>query len=183
MQPYPVGGPPVEPVGLAEMRAYLRLDHELEDPLVRRLITAARLQVEAATGRCVAGGLYRLILDRWPPARLVRLPLRPLVGIERVAVADGQGAFQDLAPGLVLAHPTADPPALTVLPAAPDPRIPLGGILIEVRAGDGEGAPEALRQAVRMLAARWFEHRGDGAGEPMPPDAAALVAPYRRFRI
>jgi hypothetical protein len=40
---------------------------------------------------------------------------------------------------------------------------------------------------VKRLAAHWFEHRGeaDGIGEApvVPPDIAALLAPFRRGRI
>jgi hypothetical protein len=37
---------------------------------------------------------------------------------------------------------------------------------------------------VRLLVGRWFENRGDALDDaPMPPDVAALVAPYRRLRL
>ena len=183
MHPIPIGGPPVEPVTLAAMRAYLRVDGDIEDALIEGLARAARLQVEAASGRLLAEGRWRIGLDRWPPGRLVRLPLAPLVSVERVAVADGSGALHDLGPGLVTVHPAADPPALTVSPAAPDPGIPAGGVVIEVRAGYGTAAPESLAQAVRLIAARWFEHRGDGQAGPLPADIAALVRPFRRLRV
>lgn len=51
MLPVLVAGPAVEPVSLADMRLYLRLDGTDEDELVAALIAAARLQIEAAT-RC-----------------------------------------------------------------------------------------------------------------------------------
>ncbi|MFL1877081.1 head-tail connector protein, partial [Hansschlegelia beijingensis] len=57
--------PEAEPIGLADAKAYLRLDHDHEDPLVQDLIAAAARQVEKPTRRV-------LIAQRW---RLdVRLP-------------------------------------------------------------------------------------------------------------
>ena len=57
---------------------------------------------------------------------------------------------------------------------------------MEVRAGYGataEDVPAPLRQAVRLIVARWFENRGDADPGPAPPDVMALVAPFRRVRI
>jgi hypothetical protein len=35
-----------------------------------------------------------------------------------------------------------------------------------------------------MLVARWFQNRGDAPADlTLPPDVAALVAPYRRMRL
>ena len=51
MNPILITGPAVEPVTLAEMRAYLRLDDTAEDDLVAALVTTARQCVESASGR------------------------------------------------------------------------------------------------------------------------------------
>jgi hypothetical protein len=35
-----------------------------------------------------------------------------------------------------------------------------------------------------IMVARWFENRGDVAGvQDLPPEALALVAPFRRARL
>ena len=87
MIPIPIAGPAVEPVTVAEMRAYLRLDDEAEADLIAALITAARLQVEAATRCTLIAQTWRIVLDAWPPGRVVRLPLWPVVEIEAVRVS------------------------------------------------------------------------------------------------
>ena len=79
-----------------------------------------------------------------------------------------------------------DPPRLIVDPRAPEPGRAWGGVVIEVRAGFGaspESVPEPLRQAIRLLVARWFENRGDAASSLLPPDVQALIAPFRRMRL
>ncbi|GJD95712.1 head-tail connector protein [Methylobacterium iners] len=187
MTPIRVDDPAVEPVSLAAMRAYLRLDpdHDAEDGLVTSLLAAARSAIEAATGRILAPGRYRLMLTAWPADGRVPLPLSPLVALVRASVVDAQGAVTELGPGLV--RPGPDPveaPVLIVDPAAPS--LMGRAALVEVAAGyGGEGPPlpPALAQAIRMLTAAWFEHRGDEAVPILPASVAALIAPHRRLRL
>ena len=62
----------------------------------------------------------------------------------------------------------------------------VNGIEIDVTAGYGPSSievPAPLRQAVMMLVAHWYEHRGavghDMAGAVPPHGFDALIAPYR----
>jgi uncharacterized phiE125 gp8 family phage protein len=46
--------------------------------------------------------------------------------------------------------------------------------------------PEPIRQAIRILVAHWHENRAIVAGAevaPVPPNAAALIAPYRMLPL
>lgn len=186
MTPIRVAGPTVEPVSLAEMRAYLRLDSDAggaEDALIGHLLAAARAGVEAATRRLLAPGRYRLMLTAWPTRGIVPVPLSPLLAVERVGLVDARGAVTDLPPGLVRLGPDpVEAPALHIDPAAPP--LDARAALVEVSAGyggDGLPVPPALAQAIRLLAAHGFEHRGDTAAPP--PAVAALVEPLRRLRL
>jgi uncharacterized phiE125 gp8 family phage protein len=66
-----------------------------------------------------------------------------------------------------------------------------GGIELDVTVGYGDAAtdvPEALRQAVRLLVAHWYENRGVVATDttrvaPLPSTITALLAPYRMLRL
>lgn len=187
MIPILINGPAVEPVGVPEMRAHLRLDGTQEDDLVAGLVTAARLMVEAASCRILVLQTWRVVLDRWPTGRIVRLPLSPLVAVTRVAVADGAGALADLPASAAEAETAADPPRIRVAATAPEPGIARGGIVLEASFGYGpapESVPEPLRLAIKILVARWFENRGDIAGEQsLPAEALALLRPFGRARI
>ena len=186
MTPIPIDGPAVEPVGAPDMRAYLRLDDGADDDLIAALVRTARMHVEAAAGRVLVESRWRVGLDAWPEGRVVPLPVSPLIAVERVRVFDPDGGATDVPAGLYEADPFSDPPSLIVDPLAPEPGRGGQGVLIEVRAGFGatsESVPEPLRQAVRLLVARWFENRGDADPGPLPPDVWALVAPFRRMRI
>jgi len=187
MVPIAIDGPAVEPVSVPEMRGYLRLDHESEDELIAGLVKAGRLLVEAASRRILIESRWRLVLDQWPAGRVVPLPASPLIAVERVELRDAAGAWSEANLDHVVASPEADPPLIRVSDGVPDPGQPHGGIAIEFRAGFGPAAPavpEPLRQAVRMLVARWFESRGDIAGpQDLPSDIEALLRPFQRIRL
>ena len=174
MTPIRVDAADVEPVTLAEMRGYLRLDPDdagAENALVERLIAAARAQVEVAARRILVPGRYRLMLTAWPRHGWLPLPLSPLLAVARAGLVDDAGAVTDLAPGLVVE--AGVPPLLR------------RAALIEVDAGHGGAGPPvppALVQAIRLLVAHAFEHRGD-TSVPPPPGVASLVEPLRRLRL
>lgn len=186
MTPIRVDAAIVEPVTLADMRRHLRLDPDetAEDALVESLVSAARAVVETASRRILAPGRYRVMLTGWPSDGFVPLPLSPLVALVRAGSVDAAGVVTDLAPGLVRLGPDpVEAPGLIVSPAAPP--LERSAALIEVDAGHGGAgppAPPALVQAIRQLAAWWFEHRGDEPGA-LPPGIGAVIAPHRRMRL
>ena len=58
----------------------------------------------------------------------------------------------------------------------------IAGIEFEITAGYGETAasvPEPLRQAMRLLIARYYANRDTVAADKLPEAVAALIAPYR----
>lgn len=185
MRPIPIAGPAVEPVTVTEMQGVLRLDDGAEEAFVAALILAARRHVEDVTGRRLIEQRWRVMLERWPPGRVVALPLSPVMAIERVRVAGPHGEPEDLAVGRYRLS-ASDPPCLVVDPATPAPGPTLEGVVIDVVAGYGATAaevPAPLVQAIRLLVARWFEHRGDGSEAARPADVLALLSPYRARRI
>lgn len=186
MHPILVDGPAVEPVTLAEMKAYLRVDDDAEDELIAGLIKAARLMVEAASRRILIAQSWRVMLDRWPEGRAVLLPLSPVLSVENVSVFGATGVTSEVAIETIDADLLADPPRL-VAATAPEPGRNTNGIAIDVRAGYGavpEDVPAPLRLAIKILVARWFENRGDCVGDPtLPSEALSLIAPFQRPRL
>ncbi|WP_112663106.1 head-tail connector protein [Microvirga flavescens] len=186
MHPILVDGPAVEPVTLAEMKTYLRVDDDAQDELISGLIKAARLMVEAVSRRILIEQSWRIALDSWPQARTIVLPLSPLIAVTRVQVFDALGIASDAPAGAFEVEALSDPPRI-FLTNAPDPGRARNGIFIDLRAGYGAdpgAVPAPLRLAVKILVARWFENRGDVAGEQMmPPEALSLIAPFQRARL
>ena len=188
MIPIFVDGPAVEPILLSEMKAYLRVDDDdsAQDAVIAGLVKAARLTVEGASRRVLIEQRWRVVLDRWPGDRVVLLPLSPLISVESIKVFDAGGAAASIPAGAIESDRFSDPPRIAVTDA-PEPSKARSGIVIEVLAGYGsaaEAVPASLRLAIKILVAHWFEKRGDVAGEQiLPPEAFALVAPFRRARL
>ena len=188
MIPIFISGPAVEPITLAEMKAYLRVDDDdfAQDDLIAGLIRAARLMVEAASRRILIEQSWRVVLDRWPAGGTILLPIAPLIAVDGITVTDEAGNLSDVPASAFEADGISDPPRIAVA-GAPEPGKPCNGISIALRAGYGsspEAVPATLKLAIRILVAHWFENRGDVAGEQfLPPEALALVAPFQRMRL
>lgn len=189
MTPLAISPPAIEPVSLAQARDFLRLQASEEDELLGTLITAARLMVEAASGRMLVDQSWRLVLDRWPAGGELRLPLSPVSRIVQARVYDAGGLAQIVAPSSLALVEGTDPPAIAIRGALPVPGRDRAAIEIDVVAGFGatqDLVPSPLRQAVLRLACRWFEHRGDLASRDaahLPAEIAALLAPFRRLKL
>jgi len=186
MIPIFIDGPAVEPVSLAEMKAYLRVDDDGQDELIAGLVKAARLTVEAASRRILVEQRWRVVLDRWPHDGTILLPLSPLIAVEGITVTDAEGNAVALPAGAYETDALSDPPRIAVS-GAPEPGRARNGISIALRVGFGttpDSVPASLRLAIRILVAHWFENRGDMTGEQiLPPEAFALVAPFQRARL
>ncbi|CAH1656745.1 conserved hypothetical protein [Hyphomicrobiales bacterium] len=179
--------PEQEPVSLIDMKTYLRVCDDGEDDLIASLITAAREAVETTTGRRMMRQTWRLVLDRWPHGRILRVPIVPLLGLAAIRVADASGSPQSVPPGYFIVDALSGAGRIALGPDVPPPGIALGGIELDIVAGygtDPERVPMPMRQALRQLVAGWYERRGDtAAAASLPAEVAALLAPYRGVRL
>jgi uncharacterized phiE125 gp8 family phage protein len=182
-----IEGPVSEPVSLVDMKNYLRVLDDAEDDLIASLIAAARAAVETATGRLLIRQTWRLVLDAWPECRILRVPLAPFAGLAAARVADASGAMAEVPPGCFVVDSLSEPGRIAAGPKAPAPGIAMAGIELDVAVGYGsapEAVPMPLCQAVRQLAAGFYERRGDElSAATLPAEIAALIAPYRRMRL
>ncbi len=157
MTSYLIAGPGEEPVTLAEAKAWCRIDAADEDSLVSALIAAARLHVEALTGRALITQTWRLVRHR--ATRLVELPVVPAIAL--VAAPEGAVLQGD---GVLLAAPVDE-------------------LTVDYTAGYGDAAdvPPDLKQAVLQLVAYWFENRDTLTTAPLGFDR--LIQSYKRVRL
>lgn len=189
MTPLALTPPAIEPVSLSEAKDFLRILADDEDELLSTLITAARLMIEAASGRLLIEQGWRIVLDAWPQGGEIRLPLSPARSLITARVHPAAGAAEPVAPSSLTLVEGSDPPLIRVAGPVPSPGRAHSAIEIDLTAGFGatrDTVPAPLRQAVLRLACRWFEHRGDVVSRDairLPAEIAALVAPFRRVRL
>src|SRR4029079_17469588 len=94
-----LSGPAVEPVTLAEAKAYLRVEHDDDDDVIAALIAGARVHVEAQTRRALITQSWRIVRDFWPEGGCIAVlpaPLRELTAV-RVYRLDGSTEAIDTA--------------------------------------------------------------------------------------
>jgi uncharacterized phiE125 gp8 family phage protein len=179
--------PAVEPVTLAEAKAYLRVEHDDDDDVIAALVAGARMHVEAQTRRALITQTWRLARDIWPPdGRLAVVPV-PLNAVAAARIYDEDGAPQAIDTQAFTIDKGAAPAIVAFAPwSLPGPGRAVAGIELDVEVGYGDAGtdvPQALRQAIKLLVAHWYENRGlIAVGHTvavLPASVAALIAPYR----
>jgi uncharacterized phiE125 gp8 family phage protein len=180
--------PAVEPLSLADAKAFLRVETADDDPLIAALITAARIHVETQTGLALITQAWRLVLNCWPADGRIAVRPAPLQALAAVRVFDFDGEAH--AADLQAFVPNLSTSTLSFISwSLPMPTRIAAGIELDITAGFGDAAsdvPEPLRHAIRVLVAHWYENRAAVAGTnvaPSPPNAAALIAPYRMLPL
>lgn len=179
--------PATEPVSLAEAKAHLRVNHADDDTYISTLIIAARRQVEARTGlRLITQG-WSLFRDCWPMQADLSLGLAHVSAINDIFVysEDGMPAIYD--PAHYYLDAVAKPSRVVLrqdrLPPMPGRRV--NGIEVRFTVGFGAAVavPQELKQAILMLLAHWFDHRGDAEGARLPLNVADIIRQHRIVRL
>jgi uncharacterized phiE125 gp8 family phage protein len=180
-------GPAIEPITLADAKAYLRIEHAADDDALAALVAGARIHVEAQTRRALITQTWRLSRDAWPDdGRIAVLPV-PLRSLAAARIYKSDGTTLAIPTAAFAADAAAAPAVLAFTPGTfVAPGRAVAGIELDVEVGYGPGAtdvPQPLRQAIRMLVAHWYENRGvtasGAAAATLPESVAALLRPYR----
>ena len=178
--------PAVEPVSLAEIKAYLKIDQDTEDDLIRAFLSAARVHLEHMIGHHLITQTWRVLMEG-PLGESFRLPLQPVSDLLALAVVDVDGSVTELDVSGLSIFQTDNPATLANLDGfllSSKQRLQ-----IDVETGFGpmaEDVPEPLRLAIKMIVAEWYERRliADPAQLPVLAKALApLIAPYRSFHL
>jgi uncharacterized phiE125 gp8 family phage protein len=179
--------PVVEPVSLAEAKAHLRVTHVDDDSLISTLIVSARRRVEVRTGlRLITQG-WSQFLDCWPIGGLVELEVNPVSSLSDVIIYGDTDTASNIDPAHYFLDATSNPPRVVFrqgrTPSPPGRRAK--GIEIRFIAGFGLAAavPVDLKQAVLLLVADSYAHRGDESARVMPPHVLELINAYRVMRL
>lgn len=180
--------PPDElPVALAQAKAHLRVTHTSEDDLISAYLASATDKVQRWTRRQLMQAEYELALDGFPLGGcVIELDLPPLVSVESVTYIDasGQDVTLDASAYQVDIRSTPGrlrPAAGSLWPLAKPGA--LASVVVAYTAGyaDAERVPQALKMAILLLVAHWYEHREAVAltsVSEMPLAVQSLVGMY-----
>jgi uncharacterized phiE125 gp8 family phage protein len=179
--------PLVEPVSLAEAKAHLRVTHVDDDGFISTLIVSARRRVEVKTGLRLISQGWSQFMDFWPGGGMVELDAYPVSAVSDVIIYGDLDTAASVDPAHYFLDATSNPPRVVFRqgrnPSPPGRRAK--GIEVRFTAGFGLAAavPVDLKQAVLLLVADAYAHRGDESVRVTPPAVLELINAYRVMRL
>ena len=178
-----------EPVTLADVKTYLKIDNNAEDTLLASMITAARVQLETRLNRAFLRQLWSLYLDYLPPDGVIYLPLSPVISIENVAIIDDLQVYNIIDDSFYITNLKPDNGLLKTIKTLPDIASEYAGLRVQFWAGYGVAAtdiPAPIGQAILHLVAFWHENRGpiaSGEMHQIPRSILEIIAPFKKIRL
>lgn len=179
--------PPVgEPVSLAEFKSHSNLLN-VEDGVALHCISAARAWLEFYTGRAFLNQTWVCTLDATPSlGAALLLPKSPLISVTSVKSYSTTSVETTMDPLTYFVDPSRQRLLLLDGVSWPSGLRAYNGLVVTYVAGYGTAAshtvPLELRQAIRLLAAHWYEHR-EGSTDlslgDLPFGVKSLADPYR----
>jgi uncharacterized phiE125 gp8 family phage protein len=174
------GDTPVDPVSLAEAKAWLRVDHSEEDLIISALISSSTRMAEDFMGRAIMRQRLKLSLDCFP--EVIELPMAPVSSVTNVKYLDAAGELQTLDASLYVVDTEATPPR--IIPAYsqtwPSTRDTINAVRIEYVAGYGEtqaDIPETIRMGILIAIVHIFDNRHDD--NVFPSAGQSTLRPFR----
>lgn len=170
-----ISDPATEPLSLAEVRTFLRIDGADEDSLLDELIATSRMLAEEVTGKSMITQSWKIAYDDCAPAE-VMLPYGPVQSITSVKSIDEDGNETVVAATSYHLNAAKDTLVFESVPSG-------HRVEIVVVTGFGNAAtdvPSSIRQGMLVHVANLYEHR-DSMNPPLV--AQMLYASHREVRI
>jgi uncharacterized phiE125 gp8 family phage protein len=186
--------PPFEPLTLAQVKEYFRVDHSDEDDAIARCFSAAVGYVDGPEGflqRALIDQTWELTLDAFP-MREIRIPLPPLIEVVSVNYDDGGGNPTTLDPSGYSVDNVSEPGWIVPVSNWPSTFNGINAVRIRYRAGYVDTSmspnvgvvPDDITQALLIYAITVFDQRGvDVIGERTIPLTWSAEQLLRRRRV
>lgn len=154
--------PATEPVTLKELKQHCRIDTDDDDDLMIDYIRAAREFCETYQARSYVTQTITAKLDRF--CNEITLPAPPLISVTSVSYTDTAGDSQTVSSSVYDVDTTSEPGRITIAynqTWPTDVRLVTNAITIVYQAGYGAPSevPDRMKQAIKFLAAHYYEHR------------------------
>ena len=185
--------PSGDAIDLAAVKTHLRVTHDSEDALIRRLTGAAAEYVEDYTRQRMLSQVVDILLPYFPPSWVsLMLPIAPVISVDEIAFYPTLESASEtvLDAGryrLLMGARTGSSVILPMIAAWPGTSAPADRWPVRVRVTAGHAAasdiPLPLQQAMLLLIGHWFENRQEiitgTIATVIQAAAAALMRPYR----
>ncbi|MBF0417203.1 MAG: phage head-tail connector protein [Magnetococcales bacterium] len=190
--------PASEPVTLAEAKLHLRVDSSSEDSMISMLITSARMQAEAMTGRQLMPATILMTMDYFPCARTMdsgigfSLPgnaiifqVAPVTAVNSVQYLDQSQVWRTIDPNDYVVDLASDSARIHLRFGAvwPIPAQQIGSVRVEFDAGYANAAavPTPIKQWILMTTSSGYSQREGVTAKQMAmtPFLAGLLDPYK----
>jgi len=166
--------PAIEPVTLAEAKAQLRLDTDVDDAYISALIVVARERVELFLRRALITQSFEYTLDQFPAKKylictnsFIDLPRPPLQSVEWIKYIDTAGNQQTLPPETYVVDASSNEMGRVALAWNqfwPITRWSINSVVIRFVAGYGnnsEDIPQSIRHGILIEISNLYENRED----------------------
>ncbi len=177
------------PVSLATAKGFMKIENTDDDQLISDLIDQAVSHIQNITGLKLITQSWRLFFDDLPAAKILELPLAPIISALEIRIFDDQGVSQIV--------PTADyqldiysRPARLWINSLLCAGQNLNGLEVDVQVGYGltsVDVPGDIIRAIMITVAHWYEFRGAvrPADQPLsnPAGLNGLLAPYLKAKL
>jgi len=159
-----ITAPTDEPIGLAEAKAQLRVDHTAEDVYIESLIQAARDVVEVESLHALLTQTWGLYRDAWPADDFLEIPKPPLQSVTEITYKDENGDTQTLSTDVYFVDTNQTPGRVCLKPNQSwpsDSLWPYGAITITFVCGwtAARDIPPKAIQALKLQLADFYENR------------------------
>lgn len=181
--------PATLPLAVADVRGHVEAIGTVHDEKLEAMLTAIVEQLDGKDGilgRALVTQEWELMLDTFPCASTIKVPLPPLQSVESITYVDTAGATQTL-PTSVYAVDIASEPGVVSLkyaqvwPATINQR---NAVTIAFTCGYGaaEAVPGRLKAAIKLMVGDLFENREAsilGVSRVDNPTVDSLLFPFR----
>jgi len=168
--------PALEPLTLAEIKTFLRIDGNSEDNILTTMLAAAREAGEHYMRNSIIRQKYKLTYHKFMPARIA-LPKGPVSMVSKVTLKDEDGSFTILSSS---DYYISNKTNLNL-------KSSYSSYIIEVEyfagySNDSVDVPEIIKQGLLSQIAFTYENRGT-AKTGLDPSAESLFGFFRNYYI
>jgi hypothetical protein len=194
--------PASQPVSLVTLRLHCRVSHRYDDELLTAYCDAAVNMVEAYTARAlitqtltmtstptpaplgIAMTTGPIIFPLWFPlvgyqGRRIELPRSPVQSVTSITITHPDGTIETADPSQFVVDNATDPAAVLLNGFSLNPTDRMAVSYVAGYGNSPDTVPASLRQAVLLITAHLYTHRGDDDLSELPTAAKRLCDPHR----